>query len=117
MKAIADPDDALGRGLASIRSQFQVPETFPESVLAAAEEASRRVPTRHVDRTNWPFVALDPASSTDLDQAFVIERSGSDLLLQYAIADVAWFVEDGDPIDREAWRRGTTQYLPDGKAG
>lgn len=117
MKAIADPSDALGRGLASIRTQFQIPETFPASVLEAAEQASKRVPTRHVDRTDRPFVTLDPASSTDLDQAFAMERSGADLLLHYAIADVAWFVEDGDPIDQEAWKRGTTQYLPDGKAG
>ncbi len=117
MRAIADPENALGRGLVSIRRQFQIPETFPATVLAAAEEASRRAPTQHVDRTSWPFVTLDPASSTDLDQAFTIERSGADLLLRYAIADVAWFVEDGGPIDEEAWRRGTTQYLPDGKAG
>ncbi len=117
MKAISDPENALGRGLASIRSQFQVPEAFPPAVLAAAEEASRRVPTDHADRTARPFVTLDPASSTDLDQAFAIERSGADLLLHYAIADVAWFVEGGAPMDREAWRRGTTQYLPDGKAG
>jgi exoribonuclease R len=26
-------------------------------------------------------------------------------------------VSDGDALDSEAWRRGTTQYLPDGKAG
>jgi exoribonuclease R len=117
MRAIADPTNALGRGLASIRAQFQVPETFPPTVLAAAEEASKRPPTDHVDRTARHFVTLDPASSTDLDQAFAIERDGAGLLLHYAIADVAWFVDDGDPIDLEAWRRGTTQYLPDGKAG
>jgi exoribonuclease R len=64
-----------------------------------------------------PFVTLDPASSTDLDQAFTIDRDGPDLLLRYAIADIAWFVDDGDALDGEAWRRGTTQYLPDGKAG
>lgn len=117
MRAIKDPDNALGLGLVSIRSQFQVPEIFPQHVAAAAEDAARRLPTQHVDRTDWPFVTLDPASSTDLDQAFAIERSGVDLLLRYAIADVAWFVEDGDSVDEEAWRRGTTQYLPDGKAG
>jgi exoribonuclease R len=117
MRAIADPGDVLGRGLASIRSEFQIPEAFPPAVLAAAQEAARRVPTEHADRTGWPFVTLDPASSTDLDQAFAIDRDGSDLLLHYAIADVAWFVDDGDPLDEEAWRRGTTQYLPDGKAG
>ncbi|MET1112115.1 MAG: RNB domain-containing ribonuclease [Allosphingosinicella sp.] len=117
MRAIADPANALGLGLASIRSQFQIPESFPPAVLAAAEQASRRAPADHADRTGWRFVTLDPASSTDLDQAFAIDRDGSDLLLRYAIADVAWFVDDGGPIDEEAWRRGTTQYLPDGKAG
>jgi exoribonuclease R len=117
VKAIADPEGALDRGLASIRREFQIPQSFPEPVLAAAQAAARRAPTEHVDRTAWHFLTLDPASSTDLDQAFTIERSGNDLLLRYAIADVAWFVEDGDVIDEEAWRRGTTQYLPDGKAG
>jgi exoribonuclease R len=116
MKAIADPTNALARGLVTIRRQYQVPEVFPAEVLNAAEEAARRQPTEHADRTETRFVTLDPKQSTDLDQAFAIERSGSDLLLHYAIADVAWFVGDGDPIDVEAWRRGTTLYLPDGKA-
>ncbi|MBO9622377.1 MAG: RNB domain-containing ribonuclease [Sphingomonas sp.] len=114
---ISDPTDALGQGLAAIRQRFDVPESFPPQVLEAAEAAALRVPAEHVDRTAMPFVTLDPASSTDLDQAFAIETSGADLLLQYAIADVAWFVSDGDPIDQEAWKRGGTLYLPDGKAG
>ena len=63
------------------------------------------------------FATLDPQASTDLDQAFSIERSGSDLMLQYAIADVAWFVSPGEALDLEAWSRGTTIYMPDGKAG
>ncbi|MET0310081.1 MAG: RNB domain-containing ribonuclease [Sphingomonas sp.] len=117
MKALADPDNALARGLAAIRLKFQVPEGFPPDVQAAADAAAHRVPSEHADRTAMPFVTLDPASSTDLDQAFAIERAGSDILLHYAIADVAWFVEDGGVIDAEAWRRGTTLYLPDGKAG
>jgi exoribonuclease R len=117
MKILVDPNNALADGLANIRSQFKVPLVFPADVLAAAERASKRTPTEHVDRTDMPFVTLDPASSTDLDQAFAIDRSGADLILHYAIADVAWFVDDGDVIDQEAWKRGTTLYLPDGKAG
>lgn len=116
MKTIVDPTHALARGLAAIRTQFRIPEAFPPAVLAEAEAAARRAPTEHVDRTGMAFVTLDPASSTDLDQAFAIERSGADLLLHYAIADVAWFVEDGGALDQEAWVRGTSQYLPDGKA-
>lgn len=116
VKTLVDPGHALGPGLAAIRAQFQVPDAFPPDVLAAAGEAAKRAPTAHADRTGRPFVTLDPAGSTDLDQAFAIERSGGDLLLHYAIADVAWFVDDGSPLDLEAWKRGETQYLPDGKA-
>ncbi|KRE03123.1 ribonuclease [Bosea sp. Root670] len=117
MKTLIDSTHALIGGLAAIRRQFNVPEQFPPAVLAAADSAARRQPTAHADRTDRPFVTLDPATSTDLDQAFAIERSGNDLLLHYAIADVAWFVGDSDAIDREAWQRGTTIYLPDGRAG
>jgi exoribonuclease R len=116
MKAVLDPDCVLANGLTAIRTQYQVPRTFPQPVLEAAEAAARRIPSEHIDRTDIPFVTLDPASATDLDQALAIETSGNDLLLRYAIADVAWFVSDGDPVDEEAWRRGTTLYLPDGKA-
>jgi exoribonuclease R len=117
MKALIDPDNALSQGLAGLRVRYQVPAEFPPEVLAAADLAARQPLTDHVDRTDLPFVTLDPAASTDLDQAFTIDRSGADLILRYAIADVAWFVADGGPIDHEAWRRGMTVYLPDGRAG
>lgn len=117
MKSLRDPQNLLTEGLAAIREQFQVPAGFPPEVLAAADMAARRAPSEHADRTDIPFVTLDPASSTDLDQALWVEPAGGDLLLQYAIADVAWFVADGDLLDLEAWKRGTTTYLPDGKAG
>ncbi len=117
MRSISDPDRLLTQGLAEIRAQFRIQASFSPEVLAAAEAAARRSLSEHADRTAMPFVTLDPARSTDLDQAFAIEAAGSDLLLHYAIADVAWFVDDGDLLDQEAWKRGETTYLPDGKAG
>ncbi len=117
MKALRDPQHLLRDGLRAIRDQFRVPDGFPPEVLAAAEAAAARAPDAHRDLTAMPFVTLDPASATDLDQAFAIERgNGGDWLLHYAIADVAWFVADGDALDSEARGRGTTTYLPDGKA-
>jgi len=115
VKILADPGHVLEDGLAALRAEVQLPAAFSPAVLAAADAAAARTPTAHADRTDRPFVTLDPAASTDLDQAFAIEPAGSDLLLHYAIADVGWFVDDGDVIDQEAWQRGTTQYLPDGK--
>ena len=107
----------LDAGLQRIRDQFGVPAGFPPEVALAAIEASRRTPgPDHVDRTDRPFVTLDPASSTDLDQAFAIERAGADIVLHYAIADVGFFVRPGDALDEEAWRRGVTVYMPDERA-
>jgi exoribonuclease R len=124
-----DTIDDFRAGFAQLRADFEVPGGHPPEVLQAAEEAAARpfdvveagvrAPGRwqHVDRTDRAFLTLDPASSTDLDQAFAVESTGDDVLLHYAIADVGWFVRPGDPIDREAWRRGVTVYLPDGRAG
>jgi VacB/RNase II family 3'-5' exoribonuclease len=106
----------LADGFARIRAEFDVPGPFSEEVESAARTAAvRDLGGEHRDRTSIPFVTLDPATSTDLDQAFWIERRGPDLVLLYAIADVAWFVRPGDPVDAESWRRGVTIYLPDGR--
>lgn len=125
------PDELAGdfaEGFAKVRDDFDVPGKHPDEVQAAAEAAVQRpfdvvepggTPERwqHVDRTDIEFLTLDPASSTDLDQAFAVSMAGDDVVLHYAIADVGWFVRPGDPIDREAWKRGVTVYLPDGRAG
>jgi exoribonuclease R len=113
LKALHDRSRALSQGLAAIREQFQLPGDFPPKVEEAASAAAAKPASGHVDRTALPFVTLDPTSSTDLDQAFSIERSGADLILHYAIADVGWFVADSSPIDAEAWTRGETIYMPD----
>lgn len=116
-------------GFARLRADFDVPEEHPAEVEAAAAAAATRpidvVPSgtaepgrwQHVDRTDIGFLTLDPATSTDLDQAFALESAGDDIILRYAIADVGWFVRHGDAVDREAWRRGVTVYMPDGRAG
>jgi exoribonuclease R len=115
LKAIVDRSSVLADGLAAIRTQFQLPGDFPAAAEAEAASAVAKPLTDHIDRTSIPFVTLDPLSSTDLDQAFAIQRSGNDLILEYAIADIGWFVTSGGPIDTEAWARGQTIYMPDGK--
>src|SRR5215469_16310557 len=116
MKSLIDRQGVLSRGLADIRTQFQVPVDFPAAVLAEAGLAAARPVLEHSDWTDRDFVTLDPGTSTDLDQAFAIEQSGADIILHYAIADVAWFVASGLALDRESWERGETIYMPDGKA-
>ncbi|MEO6653434.1 MAG: RNB domain-containing ribonuclease [Ilumatobacteraceae bacterium] len=119
MTVRVDPETAasMETGLNRIRSEVGIPTGFPPEVLAAADEAAvKPIGTDHVDRTDRRFVTLDPASSVDLDQAFDIEVAGDDIVLHYAIADVGWFVQPGDPLDREAFERAVTVYLPDERA-
>lgn len=116
MSRVLDRQGVLTSGLDAIRAQFAVSAGFPDPVLAQAEVAAKRPITGHADWTDRPFATLDPQTSTDLDQAFFIDRSNADLVLYYAIADVPWFVTSNDLLDLEAWRRGETIYMPDSRA-
>ena len=121
MVRLVDHDGSLSRGLDALRRSFDVPTEFPAAVSAEAEAVTSSGSSAdlvdRIDRTDVDFVTLDPVGSTDLDQAFALESSGADLILRYAIADVGSFVRPGGAIDAEAWRRGVTLYLPDGRAG
>ncbi|HYG92035.1 MAG TPA: RNB domain-containing ribonuclease [Nocardioides sp.] len=101
---------ALEDGLARIAAELDLPGGFPPEVVAAAEEAAADPILPELDRTNLPFLTIDPEGSMDLDQALHIERAGEGFLVHYAIADVAAFVKPGDPVDVEANRRVQTLY-------
>lgn len=107
---------ALLHGLAEIAKELDLPGEFPAEVTDAAERAATDVVLPELDRTDLPFITIDPVGSMDLDQALHIERAaeGADgpegFVVHYAIADVAAFVKPGDPIDLEAHRRGETLY-------
>jgi len=108
---------SLFTGFAAIAEQFKLPSHFPAEVVVAADYATRgegsNGPAWMSDRrdaTDIPLVTLDPATSTDLDQAFAIVQDGAELVLFYALADVSAFVLAGSVIEREAWLRGVTLY-------
>jgi exoribonuclease R len=107
--------DPLRAGIQQIQEELGVTPQFPPDVQRAAEEAARHPRLPELDRTDIPFVTIDPKSSRDLDQAVHLERSGSGYVVHYAIADVAAFVSPGDPVDVEANRRGETLYGADSK--
>lgn len=91
--------------------------TFPPEV----EQAARRLPEvvgeaereGRVDLRDQPFVTIDGESARDFDDAILVEPAGGGFLCHVAIADVAYYVPAGGPIDREARARGTSVYFPD----
>lgn len=102
--------------LGEVRAAHEVRLDFPDEVVAEAQANIARHTLPDRDLTALEFVTLDPASSTDLDQAFHVEPKGGGYRVRYAIADVPGFVPIGGALDRETRRRGETVYCPDVKA-
>ena len=109
----ATASDVLAAPVRAIEAELELSAEFPPEVLAAAEDAAANPKLPELDRTDIPFITIDPPGSKDLDQALHIERHGEGFRVHYAIADVAAFVEPDGPIDVEAHRRGQTMYAPE----
>ena len=113
-------DPRLEHGFARVRQELDVPEAFPDAVIAEAEESAAVGPMMPPganddvrDALHIPFAAIDPPGSTDLDQAYAAERRSEGYRVFYAIADVAALVKPEGAIDMEARSRGVTLYSPD----
>jgi exoribonuclease R len=98
-----------------LRRELELPVAFPPAAQREADEAASRTALPAADRTDIPFVTIDPPTSRDLDQAMWIGRRDGGYRVHYAIADVAAYVRPGGELEAETWRRGQTVYLPDSK--
>lgn len=103
----------------TLRRELDLPpaersDDFPDDVLAEAEQVAARGPLATTDRSDLPFVTIDPPGAMDLDQAVHLERRDGGFRVHYAIADLG-VIPLGGAIDAEARRRGQTIYLPDGR--
>jgi exoribonuclease R len=107
---------ALAERFAQIRANHEVAQgdVGDASLQAAAAQVPMDSSYLRRDATNIALVTLDPQHSTDLDQAYAVERIGDNLVLYYAIADIGAFVPLGSEIEKLAWQRGVTVYAPDG---
>ncbi|MEV6335573.1 RNB domain-containing ribonuclease [Nocardia vinacea] len=98
----------------AIRSEFGLASAYPAEAAAAARDAIDAFAGTRTDRTDIPFVTIDPPGAMDLDQAVHIERTSSGFTVHYAIADVGAVVDPAGPLAQEAGVRGQTFFLPDG---
>ncbi|HUR52272.1 MAG TPA: RNB domain-containing ribonuclease [Mycobacteriales bacterium] len=97
----------------ALRAELGIPGAFPPQVEAEAAAVAGEPALPGRDLTDVPFLTIDPAGATDLDQAMALSRTPEGYLVRYAIADVAAFVRPGGAVDLEAHRRGETLYAPD----
>lgn len=94
------------------------PLAFPDEVEASARRLSmpsiKQITGERRDLLGLECFTIDPDTARDFDDAMSIRRREDGLLeLGVHIADVSYFVRTADPVDREAWSRGTSVYLVD----
>lgn len=99
--------DALSNSAFS-QSVLNEAKEFPEVDIGLALKDGRE------DFTNVTTMTIDPERAQDFDDALSIRLLENDLYeVGIHIADVSHYVKIGDPIDIEAYRRGTSIYLVD----
>ncbi|MCS7238270.1 MAG: ribonuclease R [Thermoguttaceae bacterium] len=101
-----------------IMREFGLPESFPEDVLEEARQQAQNfreeVPPDRLDLTGLTVITIDPPDARDFDDAVSLEkREDGSWRLGVHIADVAYFVPPKSALDREAFERATSVYLPD----
>jgi ribonuclease R len=84
---------------------------------AAAAEAEGAVDDpfaagARVDLTELPTFTIDPDDAKDFDDAVSARRENDRVRLWVHIADVTAYLRPGGPLEREAFRRGTSVYVP-----
>ncbi len=105
-------DDAV---LSDILLTHKFPPAFPEEVQHAADKmpASVRNTDGRRDLRSLLTFTIDGADAQDFDDAISIEETENGYRLYVHIADVSHYVKNNGIIDREAYARGTSCYLPD----
>jgi ribonuclease R len=98
--------------------EFDLPVEFHEEALAdarrEAEKFDESIPAWRKDLTAETVITIDPVDARDFDDAISLARlENGHWRLGVHIADVAHFVRPGTMLDREAYSRATSVYLPD----
>src|ERR1700754_1478580 len=115
---VMDKTNVNDQAMKEILLENGFPIFFPENVLeesqrlpdliAASEIAARR------DIRNILTFTIDPVDAKDFDDAISIRHLDNGLLeIGVHIADVSHYVEPETALDKEAYDRATSVYLPD----
>lgn len=94
------------------------PLEFPADAIAECVALPDRIPDAEVaarrDMRGATTITIDPADARDFDDALSVrELPGGLLEVGVHIADVSHYVRPGSALDREAYERATSVYLPD----
>jgi ribonuclease R len=88
--------------------------SYPRAAAAEGEAAVEDpfAADNRLDLTDLPTFTIDPDDAQDFDDAVSARREDGHIRVWVHIADVTAYLRPGGPLDREAFRRGTSVYVP-----
>ncbi|GMQ92374.1 MAG: ribonuclease R [Gammaproteobacteria bacterium] len=96
--------------------KHDVPYQWPDSVIKAAKYFSTDVDAtakqNRLDLRELPLLTIDGEDARDFDDAVYCEPTAKGWRLIVAIADVSYYVQPRDALDKEAYQRGNSVYFP-----
>lgn len=103
----------LNDEIRAILYSHAISERFPLKVETEAEQFTDKVVLKgRKDYRSLPTVTIDGDDAKDFDDAISVVRTKDEYKLYVHIADVSHYVVERSPIDKEAYNRGTSVYLP-----
>ena len=106
-----------GTDIMSIIKAYDLPMEFPESVMKSLNDIPDQLSPKdyagRVDLRDLQTVTIDGEDAKDLDDAITVSEENGIYHLGVHIADVSNYVKEYSPLDKEAYKRGTSVYLVD----
>lgn len=111
-------EDEPGVDISCILAENEVRQDFGKKVKKELEEIPDRVHKKEIkdrrDLRGLMTVTIDGDSTKDFDDAVsIVKKEDGGWKLYVHIADVSHYVEEGEAIDEEAYKRGTSIYVCD----
>ncbi len=96
--------------------KHSLPHEFPPAAQKLADKFKPEVQKPdwkgRIDLRDLPLITIDGETARDFDDAVFCEPQGKGWRLVVAIADVSFYVQPGDALDKEAYDRGNSVYFP-----
>ncbi|MGE5405808.1 MAG: ribonuclease R [Candidatus Saccharibacteria bacterium] len=109
--------DEPGVDVKCIIKKYGLREEFPKDADREAKAVSSVISEEELegrrDLRDLPIVTIDGDDAKDLDDAVWVVKTEEGYRLGVHIADVSHYVKEDSPLDKEAFRRGTSVYLVD----
>ena len=91
-----------------------IPPSFSTECIKETKKISEEIPKnlKRKSLKSLDFITIDGKTAQDFDDAIYVSSHSKGWTLYTAIADVSYYVKPQSTLDKEAYKRGNSTYLP-----